>query len=189
MRKIEKYRFEKMQITNHKDLDTKDKIRAYFIEKDEVKLTATEKKIKDRWTAAFSMLCNFHSPQQTATAIQKQFGITERQAFLDINHATEVFGDVHKSNKEGYKHILFEYCMKVLQLAAKYGNLSEMNKAINNMIQIKGLDTDEAGIPDFSAIQNNQYNISIPDEALKLIMNATKGSVIDTTKLLSGNSD
>lgn len=154
-------------IKSDSKLSTKDKIFAFYLDGENIELTDKEKSIKERWTAAFSLLCNYHSPQQAVNVLVKEFQISEAQAYRDVKNSMELFGNVTESDKQAYRHILFEFAMKVFQLAATAKNLPEMNKAIATMVKIKGLDREDPDIPDFSMIQNNQFNITLEDNQLK----------------------
>jgi hypothetical protein len=162
---------------------TKDRIFAYYLDKDRIKLTAKEEEIRTRWSACFSLLCQYHSPQQAVNVLQQRFEISEAQAYRDVKNATELFGDVTSSDKQAYRHILFEFAMKIFQLAATKSDLSEMNKSLNTMVKIRGLDRDDPDLPDFSLLQNNIYNINLEQNQLTMLQNIIKSGVIDVDSI------
>lgn len=169
--------------------DTKDRIWAHYLDEGSVHLSAKEEEIRVRWAACFSLLVNYHSVQQAVSVICKQFDISEAQAYRDCRNAVELFGDVTKSNKEAYRHILFEFAMKIFQLAATKNDLVEMNKALQSMIKIKGLDKEDPDLPDFGLLQPHVFNISIPDQQLNLLKEFTKSSVINLSDLEDENQN
>ena len=159
--------------------DTKDRIWAYYLDNDSVTLTAKEEDIRQRWSACFSLLTQYHSVQQAVSVMVKQYDISEAQAYRDVRSALELFGDVTKSNREAYRHILFEFAMKIFQLAATKNDLVEMNKALQSMIKIKGIDKEESAVPDFSQLQPNIYEITLPTEHLHLIQQISQQGIIN----------
>lgn len=172
------------KLHNQKAKTTIDKISAWYLDKESgVTLTEKEEKIRVRWSAAFSLLCQYHSPQQAVKVIQEQFDISEPQAYRDVKQATKLFGDVTKSEKEGYRHILYEYSMKVFQMAAKNHDLQNMNKSISNMISLKGLDVEDPDMPDFNKLQPHQYNINIPDATINILSNMMNKGVVNISDI------
>lgn len=161
---------------------TFDRIFAHYVE--DVVLTKKESEIKERWEAAWSLLCNYHSSEQAKPIIAKRFDISERQALRDIRNAILLFGDVTKSSKEGYRHILFEYSMKVWQLAAKNNNIQEMNRAIANMIKIKGLDKEDPDKIDWADLEPHIIKFSLNHDVKSLIKQSMKSGKIDLDNML-----
>lgn len=143
-----------------------------------VQLTPIEEEQRKRWTACFSLLCSGRSPQRTAKIMSKFFGISESTAHRDVRSAIKLFGDVNKSDKQGLRNLLFEYSMKAFNMAVRTKNIDQMNKAIANMIKVKGLDLEDPDIPDFSKLVPHTYNINLPDNILRgLQLLFTKGDV------------
>lgn len=168
---------------------TKDRIFAFYLDRDRVKLTEKEEVIRERWSACFTLLCQYHSPQQAVGVIQQKFGISEAQAYRDVKNAIELFGDVTSSDKQAYRHILFEFAMKIFQLAATKSDLSEMNKALNTMVKIRGLEREDPNMPDFSLLQNNTYNINLEKSQLTALQNILKSGVVDVNNLYGGGEE
>lgn len=128
---------------------TLDRIKASFLsEGAEEKLTAEEKVRKEQLEAAHGLLVNYHSLEQAVPLLVGRYGISKATAYRRCNEAIRLFGDVTRSYKDGIRHILYEFAMKVFQLAAGRKNefkqpdpdLKAMNTAIKNMAMLKGLD-------------------------------------------------
>ena len=99
---------------------TFDKILAWYIdETGKLKLTEKQEVLKNRWEAAYDLLCNYHSPQQATPLLMQKHGLSKAQAYRDVKNATNLFGDINETRKEGMRHILYEYAMKTFQMAAK----------------------------------------------------------------------
>lgn len=162
---------------------TKDRIFAYYLDKKSIQLTKKEEEIRNRWASCFSLLCQYHSPQQAVNVMVKTYAISEAQAYRDVKNALELFGDVTSSNKEAYRHILFEFAMKIFQLAATKTDLPEMNRALITMVKIRGLDKEDPNLPDFSAFQNNTYNILIQDSQREVLERLTSQGLINIDEI------
>lgn len=181
----DQFKLEKSQIFKTKDATIRERIMLYYLEDDKVALTDKEEEVRTRWDTAFSLLCSGKSPVQVTKVLRKKYNISSAQGYRDVKDCMEVFGDVHKSSKQGYRHILYEYSMQIFQLAARKGDLREMNKAVANMAMAKGLNTEDANAPDFSQlVQNNQIVINLPEETQQRIIEMTQGGVVDVTKIL-----
>lgn len=165
-----------------KPLTTFDKIKDWYFSKDgTVELSPKVEKIRLRWSKAWTLLNNFHSPSQAAMVLEKETGVKQAQAFRDVRNAINLFGDVNKSSKEGYRHILYEYSMKALQLAIKDKDLTEMNRAIANMAKLKGLDREDPDIPDFSRLDIGTIEVNVPQDMMELVKNFIGKGVINVS--------
>ncbi len=123
-----------------------DKIHAWYLYgSDKIILSHKDQEIRDRWEAAFSLLVNYHSTENAIPVLKTKYEISRAQAYRDIINAKRLFGDITQSSKEADRYILFELSMKTFQLAAKQSppHIEGMNRAIANMIKLKGLDRDE----------------------------------------------
>lgn len=120
-----------------------DKIQATYIYDDEIILTPKEQELKNRWDAAFSLLCNYHSTEQAIPVLQQRFNISRAAAYRDIANAKQIFGDITRTSKEADRYILYEWAQKTFQIATKNGDVDGMNRAISNMIKIKRIDQDD----------------------------------------------
>jgi L-lactate utilization protein LutB len=80
-----------------------------------------------------------------------------------------LFGDVTRSYKDGIRHILYEFAMKVFQLAAGRKNefkqpdpdLKAMNVAIKNMAMLKGLDKEDSSALTPELLGDKHYYLTI----------------------------
>lgn len=126
-----------------------DRIYNSYIEEDgELSLSDKDREVREQLEAAWGLLVQYHSFEQAVPLLTSRFKISRATAYRVINQCTQLFGDVTQVSKQGLRHILYEYSMKVFQLAAtqRPPDLAAMNRAIKNMAMLKGLDqTDIAG--------------------------------------------
>ncbi len=136
---------------------------SYLDEEAEDSLSETDKKKRSIIEAAWSLLVNYHSFEQSLPLLMSRFEISRATAYRMLNNATKLFGDVTQTNKQGLRHILYEYSMKVFQLAAtqKPPDLKQMNTAIKNMAMLKGLHADDTSAFDAELLQAHTYLIQI----------------------------
>lgn len=166
-----------------KKTTTFEKIFAWYVDKgNTIILSDKEEEQRKRWEAAFSLLCNFHSIEDARPVLEKQFNISSAQAYRDIKNAINLFGDVTKSEKEGYRHIIFQYSMKVFQMASRDRNIMEMNKAISNMIKIKGLDREDPDFIDPSKVEPHEYRITVPTKVKKELQKLLEDGYVDLSE-------
>lgn len=160
---------------------TFDKIRKQFIEGDNsVKLTEKELKQKERWQAAFALLCNTKKETRVASMedarkmLQEVYEISQAQAYRDVSNALKLFGDIFKSTHKGRRYILFEHATELFNLALEQKNLSEANSAMRNMIKL--LPEEEF---DEKQIEAHVYQLKMPTAVLEFMKQQTAQGVIN----------
>ncbi|OUJ68823.1 hypothetical protein [Hymenobacter crusticola] len=149
---------------NNSTETTLDRIRAsYVMEGAEERLSPSDKLRKEQLEAAHSLLVNYHSLEQAVPLLVGRFGISRASAYRRCTEAIRLFGDVTRTYKDGIRHILYEFAMKVFQLAAsaKPPDLKAMNTAIKNMAVLKGLDKDDGNALTPEVLANRTYVLSI----------------------------
>lgn len=136
---------------------------SYLSEEGEESLSAGDKEKRNVIEAAWSLLVNYHSFEQSVPLLMSRFALSRATAYRRLNEATKLFGDVTQTSKQGLRHILYEYSMKVFQLAAsqKPPDLKQMNTAIKNMAMLKGLNAEDTSAFDAELLQAHTYLIQI----------------------------
>jgi asparagine N-glycosylation enzyme membrane subunit Stt3 len=143
---------------------TLDRIRAsYLNEGAESRLSEEDKLRKEQLEAAHGLLVNYHSLEQAVPLLVGRFGISRATAYRRCTEAIRLFGDVTRCYKDGIRHILYEFAMKVFQLAAsaKPPDLKAMNASIKNMAVLKGLDKDDGSALTPEVLANRTYVLNI----------------------------
>ncbi len=136
---------------------------SYLDEEAEAGLTEVEMTKRSQIEAAWSLLVNYHSFEQSVPLLMSRFDLSRATAYRMLTNATKLFGDVTQTSKQGLRHILYEYSMKVFQLAAsqKPPDLKQMNTAIKNMAMLKGLNSEDTSAFDAELLQAHTYLIQI----------------------------
>lgn len=153
---------------------TIDRIWAWYVfGDDKIELSDKENEIKQRLSEVFSLLCNYHSPEQAKPIVISRFGISESQFYRDIRDSKRLFGDVTESSKSADRYIYSELAMKTFQLAAKEKDVKGMNMALANLIKIKELDKSDNSELTQDDLQSHNYYmiISYGDKPVKIDLN------------------
>ena len=141
-----------------------DRIRAsYLHEGAEERLTPDDQKRKEHLEAAHGLLVNYHSLEQAVPLLVNRYDISRATAYRRCTEAIRLFGDVTRSYKDGIRHILYEFAMRVFQLAAsaKPADLKAMNASIKNMAILKGLDKDDSNALSPEVLANRTYVLTM----------------------------
>lgn len=109
-----------------------------------IALSEKDEELKKRWEAAFSSLLSFYSTEQTAKKQVQLFNISLATAYRDVVNALSLFGDIHKSRKEGWRHIIAEYNTTLFQMATKEKDMDIMGKCLDRMIKLRELDKEDS---------------------------------------------
>lgn len=157
-------------------------ILASYLDESAVSLSPMEEEMKLRWQAAFASLLNFRTREKTVKILMQQFdGISQATAYRDINRALALFGDVTKSQKEGWRYIIFEHNQKLFNKANKSGKKNKfeiMGKCLDRMIKLADLDKEEASFnPD--KLRAQVYDIQLSKPVEKALMTMLQKGVVD----------
>lgn len=136
---------------------TYDRIYAHYVYPEEIQLTEKEHEQKERWSFAWTQLLNERITGTVVEMIVNRYDVSIAQAYRDIKSAKKLFGDVNESSKQAERNFLSELALITFQKAAQAGNYNQMNKAIANLIKLKGLDQDEPDNYDEDSMKSHNY--------------------------------
>ncbi len=149
---------------------TLDKLQAYYKALDTanpVVLSKHNQEVLTRLEAAWALLLDKKPEEKTITKLMRKFDLSRAQAYRDLGDCKRLFGDVVKSNKEADRYLLSEMALETYALSKKAGEFKEMNKAVDNLIKIKGIQKDDANIPDAEALQPSNYVLELKNNTGK----------------------
>jgi len=149
---------------------TLDKLQAYYKAADTtnpIALSKHQQEVLTRLEAAWALLLDKKPEEKTITKLIKKFGISRAQAYRDLGDSKHLFGDVVKSNREADRYLLKEMAMETYALSKKAGEFKEMNKAVDNLIKITGIQKDDANIPDAEAFLPSNYVLELKNNTGK----------------------
>jgi hypothetical protein len=167
---------EKIKLKN--EYTQADKIIRYLTspEDSSIDLTQKEKNKLDILKVIHGYRMRYHRKSDIINIIQKMYDIKERQCWNLIQECEYVFGSLEGVNKAYERNFLLECSRKNIELAMISKKSDLISKALREHYLICGLQDINIELPDFSALEPNQYVISIPKEqenALKQLL--TKG--------------
>lgn len=147
-----------------------DRIRAsYLREGGEKGLSKGDLELREQLQAAHALLMQYHSPQQVVKILQERYQFSQPTAYRRLRDTTELFGDVSRTSKEAVRDVLYEYSMRVFQLAASRKNefkqpdpdLKAMNTAIARMAKLRGLDEKDNNALTPEMLARNTYVVNL----------------------------
>lgn len=154
---------------------TLDRLRAYYAAKEDAPVLLTEHQtaVLRRYEAAWGLLLEFKSNEQTLSKLMEVFEISRAQAYRDLANCKLLFGDVVRSNKEAERHILKEMALFAFQEAKKNCPkfLKEMNKAVANLIKITGIEHEDPSLPDPETFLPSSYTLELKTGGKNLSLN------------------
>lgn len=124
-------------------------------------ISAFDDSIRVRWEAAFASIMEKDTDFESATMLAKRFGISIRQAYIDISNAKSLFGDIRKSSKEALRYMVTDWAVALLKKAEKAEDYYAAAKALEKIIKANNLDKEDQDLPDPSKIQPPVQLLSI----------------------------
>src|SRR6056297_2371591 len=105
-----------------------DRIYGHYVYPGYIELTDKEIELRDRWAFAWTALLNNRLTGTAVNMIQKEYEVSEPQAFRDVKNARRLFGNVNETTKQAERNFLSELTLQTYHEAAQTGNLAQMNK-------------------------------------------------------------
>lgn len=156
-----------------------DKIRAYYIDPIKHELSPTLEDVRIRLTEAWSLKMNYWSNQKIAKKWAVDYGLSQAQAYIDIRNAQQLFGEVHKMDRQTKQSMLFQYSFQMLQKARELGDLKAEAKALDLMGKYSGLS--EEDIMEFNPekFENVEVAISMPKAIQEMFVKMAQSGSVD----------
>lgn len=143
------------------------------------RLSETDKKLKKRWEAAFTMLLEFRSPEDAAKKLQDLFKISKATAYRDVQRCEMLFGSFKRFDREAWRYISIERKHKLYQNALKKGDLELAYKVDKEIDKLLGLHEEESAI-DPEKMMSQDYDIVMSKKQERLIKQIfASGSVVN----------
>ena len=167
-------------------------IKDYYLSGETVTLTPAQEAVRDRMSFAYATLGKYKSITQVKDLLVREKGVSEAQAYRDINASINLFGDILKSSKEGHRYIVYEYAQKAFRIALDKEDVKGMNAAVANMTKLMGLDKIDPDMPDFGKLKQSVYALVLAPESQKQIdglISTAQGSLDLSTLIKPSISD
>jgi len=138
---------------------TFDRIKQHYLTGYE--LSDLDEEQRKRWESAHSLILDKATDREAAKMHSELYGISIRQAYIDIGNAKNLFGDIRKTSKEGYRYLVSQWATELLKKAEAKGEYDACAKALEKIIKANNLDKEDQDLPDPSKIQPPVQLLSI----------------------------
>lgn len=161
---------------------TMDKLRAYYIDPSNHELSEHVDKLRVRYQHAYNLKMSYFSNKQIVTIWQKEYGLSQAQAYLDIKDALNLFGEVNKLSRDAKRNLLFEYSNALLQRARERGDQKAEAKAIDLLGKYSGLSEDDIAQFNPEKFENVDVTISVHKDLEKALLDKLTNGSVDFNK-------
>jgi hypothetical protein len=157
---------------------TFDKIQAFYINPERYPLSDKQEEIRKRLVYVTSLLLKTYPKFKIANMLEKDFGLSQAQAYLDIRAAENIFGNVVATDKEAFKAMWLEWTKDFLKRARQKGDLKAESKALDLLAKYSDLDAEAL---DFNPekLDNVEIKFTIPKEYLELLKQQKGNGIAD----------
>jgi len=143
-----------------------ERIRDHYINGTE--LSKEDIRIKERLQTAHSLiLSDYENDRNVCSILMERFSISQRQAYIDILNAKNLFGELRNPSKDALRYIVTQMAMDMAKIAKKTGNLKALEKSIERITKANMLDKEDPDMPDASKIQPPMQLITIDFDFIK----------------------
>jgi hypothetical protein len=152
----------------------------YHHSKTQVKLTAEEEAIRERWEKAWFLLCKGRTNKHVVDLMVKLFNISTASAYNDVRKAQMLFGDPKNDLIEGRRRIHEQQLQDGAQRAWAKGDLEMHLKYLKEISEIRGFkeplpETDLAGL--MKKLVPTQINIITSAEDLQKLAEKMRAEI------------
>lgn len=161
---------------------TFDKIQAFYVNPDSFPLTETTENIRQRWVLVVNLMLRGFPKYKIANMLEKDFGLSQAQAYLDINNATSLFGDIHQTSKDVEKTIWKEWVREFIQRAKRRGDLKAEAKGLDMYAKYGDFGAEELSF-DPEKLAKVEIQTSVDPKLIENLMKMISKGVVDFNKL------
>ena len=161
---------------------TFDKIQAYYVNPEKYELSETCEAIRQRWVLVVNLLLRGFPRYKIANMLEKDFGLSQAQAYLDINNAGNLFGDIHQTSKEVEKAMWREWCRDFIQRAKRRGDMKAESKGLDMYAKYGDFGAEELSF-DPEKLEKKDIEITVDPKLIAVLQNMISKGVVDFNTL------
>lgn len=161
---------------------TFDKIQAYYVNPDAFPLTETAENIRQRWVLVVNLMLRGFPRYKIANMLEKDYALSQAQAYLDIKNATSLFGDIHETSKEVEKTIWREWCRDFIQRAKRKNDLKAEAKGLDMYAKYGDFGAEELSF-DPEKLEKKDIEITVDPKLIEVLKNMISKGVVDFNTL------
>jgi hypothetical protein len=164
-----------------KEFSHADRIIRYLLNPDDesIVLTQSEKEKFDLLKLIHGYRARYTRKADIISILINIHGVGQRQAYNLINETEHVFGSVNGVHKDYERNFLLEASRKNVELAMASRNSLAISKALTAHYKFAGLADFIPDMPDFAALEQHNYIISLPPAVLNIIVGMVKGGSLN----------
>lgn len=137
---------------------------------DSIVLSEQEKKRYDVLKEVHGYRMRFQRKSDIVNILVKTKGLSEGRCYALVQESEHVFGSLDGVNKAYERNFLLECSRKNIELAFATRKSEVISKALKEHYMICGLNEAIVEMPDFSALEPNNYTISLPENQQAVLM-------------------
>jgi len=173
------------KMIDYKEYNEADKIIRYLLNpREDVELTATEKKNLDVCKKIHNYRYQYHKRNEIIAIIIQTEGVKERHAYNLLKLTEEIFGKVEAVHKDYERNFLLECSRKNIEMAMKSKSSVQITKALLAHYKLAGLDDYIPDMPDFSKLEQHQYLINLPANVTAFLKTMLKSGTVKLSDVL-----
>lgn len=154
------------------------RIKAWYIDEESVKLTPTEEKKKDRLKHIWALRCdNKYSPKQTIKIIERDYKVSQATAYRDYSLCMELFGSMEQVNIAAERMLIREHYYDLYLSSKKKGKEETALRALEKYEGLHNFDTTQKVDP--KKLEASNYSLNLPRGAEKILRDMFEGGVVN----------
>lgn len=161
---------------------TFDKIQAFYIDPEKYPLSPTLEEIRKRWIVVTTLMLKVYPKWKIANMLEKDFGLSQSQAYIDIRNAENIFGNVIKTENEAFKAMWVEWTKDLLKRARQSGDKKTEAKALDLLAKYGGLADDQMEFNP-EKLENKEIKIVMDKKLQGLLFDMVSKGVADFNSL------
>lgn len=145
-----------------------DKIIEYLTneETEGLKLSEKQQEMLNRYDFADNLIRKYIHRGRVANILMKKFKISKAQAYKDIRDSKIMFNSTNKLDKEYWRGVAHDWIVDCIRTAVLEKNNKDRIAAVAVFVKLHQFDKEFTDFPDFAAIQQNIYHITMNPEVL-----------------------
>jgi hypothetical protein len=161
---------------------TFDKIQAFYIDPEHYPLSDTHENIRLRWALVINLQLKSYSKIKIANFLERDYGISQAQAYLDIRNAGNMFANVFQTDEKVYKAMWIEWATDYLKRSKQARDLKSEGKALDLLGKYGNLDAESLEFnPD--KFENKEIHINMNKDLQRKLIDMIGNGVVDFNNL------
>ncbi|AEW85899.1 hypothetical protein FCOL_05370 [Flavobacterium columnare ATCC 49512] len=157
---------------------TFDKIQAYYVNPDKNELSETVNDIRLRWLTVLNLRRNGYAKFKVANMLERDYGLSQAQAYIDIRNAESLFGDIYKTDKDVERMFFKEQVADFIKRARKKGDLKAEAKGFDLWAKYGGFEEDDVFF-DADKFEKKDIEIAVDPKLVALMKKMFVNGVVD----------